>query len=81
MTALGDFVSPILLGIGDTPQPQAPVQSSDQVLTAIALLAGADMATVDASALAAATSALAAFGLENEARLLAVEALAARGNG
>ena len=78
MTAFGDFISPVLADLGGRPVPPAPAGSAAGALAALAPLSGADLTTLDSSSLASALAALAGYGFETEARLFAVEALAAR---
>ena len=81
MTALGDAVSPVLYDIAGRPPPQPPAQSAAAVLEALAPLSGLGLGHADPSAVARAIGALASFGLVNEARFVATDALAARGIG
>lgn len=80
MTALGDQVSPVLADIGGRSEVPVMNQSPVGILDALAPLAGADLKTADSSTIATAIGALSGYGLQIEARLLAVEALVARGS-
>jgi len=81
MSALGDFVPPMLVSIAERPSPAIPARSAAEVLEAIAPLASADPGEVDTATLARAVGALSSYGLAGEARLLAAEALIRRGRG
>lgn len=79
MTALGDFVSPILTEIAGHPTPPPPAgEGPAAVLAALAPLSGIPLGKADDATIARALATLADSGRETEARMLAVEALIAR---